>query len=95
MIFRANIGVVAEPDDLPDRMIRALAIQMLRSGVLSPEDIVAASSDADAGGDPVLAHELKCLIAEAAAPSTTEWEADRRRARMRVVASDGGNPQPE
>lgn len=78
--------------ELPERILRALVIQMLRSGTLPQSDIEAAADEAEAEGDDETSHNLRCLLIRASAPRQSEWEAERRRARMRLVPTDGGNP---
>ncbi|MBH0112711.1 hypothetical protein I5E68_07070 [Novosphingobium sp. YJ-S2-02] len=73
---------------LAERMLRAFLIQMMRSEAIDPEDINAAADQLESDGDDEAAHQMRCLILDAAAPSMSEWTADRARARFHTI--DGG-----
>lgn len=73
---------------LADRMLRALLVQLLRADAIDPDDILAASDNLASSGDEEAAHAMRCLIVESLAPEQSEWEADQRRARFRVVSDD-------
>lgn len=75
-------------DDAPpcfaENVLAALIIQMIRSGALAEDDLLAAADTLD---DDESAF-LQALIVEAAAPPLSEWKADRARSRFRVI--EGG-----
>ncbi|BAK66889.1 hypothetical protein SLG_22140 [Sphingobium sp. SYK-6] len=77
---------------LAERMLRALLIQLLKSEAIDPDDIDAAADRLAADGDGEAAHEMRCLIVESMAPEQSDWEADQRRSRFRVVDGDDGKP---
>lgn len=70
-------------DDLTDRMFRALMTQLIRSGVVSPDDVTKAADDVAAAGDDEAAHGLRCLILKAEEQPTSEWLAQKRRRDIR------------
>lgn len=69
-------------------MLRALLIQLLKSDAIDPDDIDAAADRLASSGDEEAAHAMRCLIVESMAPDQSDWEADQRRARFRVVGDD-------
>lgn len=75
---------------LAERMLKALLIQMLRSDAMDPDDITEAADALADAGDEEAAHELRCMIVEAVAPSPSDWQADKARSRFRSI--DGGKP---
>lgn len=72
-------------------LARALIAHLVRRGDLDQIEIDEIAEGLDAAGEPDAAHLCRLAFVEALAPSQSEWEAERRRARMRVI-SDGGNP---
>lgn len=87
------------PGDIGERMFRALCVQLIRSGKLSPQDIEEASQELAAQGDEEAAHSLQCFTLHAAAPSMAEWHAELLAKKKRDYAAylerqrkaDGGN----
>lgn len=84
--------------DISERMLRALVVQQIRAGKIDQQDILEAADELDAEGDEEAAHTMRCLIAHAAAPRTTEWLAEKRRRDIRERTAmlekgppDGGN----
>jgi|GEM_PF-6444829 len=73
-----------------DPAFRAFAISGLKSGAITDDQIVEAAEYATEQGDTDTAHQLMCLIVRANETPASEWTAQQRRGRMRVV-SDGGN----
>jgi hypothetical protein len=76
---------------VPSPLTEALIEQLVRVGVLEAEDIDEMAARLDAGDRREDARAARIAFVQAQAPSDSEWEAERRRARMHVV-SDGGNP---
>lgn len=70
-------------------MVRALLIQLLKSDAIDSDDVLGAADTLDEQGDAEAAHEMRCLIVASLAPDQSDWEADQRRARFRVVGDDG------
>ena len=65
---------------LAEELVSALIVALLRSGVISDDDLLAAeglSEDARAL--------IEALIVEAEAPATAEWKAQKARGRFSVV----------
>lgn len=77
---------------LSERAIFALIRQLIRSDAIDTDDVVAAADELTARGDDSAAFALKALIVESSAPRTSDWQADKRRARFRVIDNDG-NPE--
>lgn len=69
---------------LAEQALAAVLVQMLRSGALSEDDVIAAA----AGLPDEAAHFLKCRIIEASAPTPAEWEAEQARSRFHSI--EGG-----
>lgn len=63
----------------------ALIEQLVRVGVLDADDIGEMAERLEASGDSEDAHLCRAAFVQALAPTQSEWEAERRRARMRVV----------
>lgn len=79
-------------DDLiVDRAFFALLRQLIRSDAIDTDDVIAAADDLRERGDGDAAHALMASIVEAQAPKASDWQAERRRERFRVVTNDG-NP---
>lgn len=76
---------------MPSPLTIALIEQLVRVGVLEADDIDEMASRLEASGDRDDAHQCRTAYVQALAPSASDWEAEQRRARMRVI-SDGGNP---
>jgi len=76
--------------DIPvsERIVGALITQMIRSQVVSTNDVMAAADALEDDGDDDAARVMRAMILRAHAPSQSEWEADRRRNRFHV--HDGG-----
>lgn len=72
-----------------DPAFRAFAISGLKSGAITDDQIVDAAEYAASQGDNDTAHQLMCLILRANETPQAEFEAQKRRDRMRVI--DGGN----
>jgi hypothetical protein len=66
-------------------MILAVTTGMLRKGLLDEADIESMC----AGLDEEAAHQLRCCVLEAAAPSVSDWRADMARKGFRVVENEG------
>lgn len=64
--------------------------QLVRRGDLDADDIDAIATDLEAVNEREAAHLARAAFVEALAPTQSEWEAERRRARMRAVPPDGG-----
>lgn len=83
-------------DDLDPLRIRLsvleeVARELIRSGAITDDMIqtVATRLEADdTESGEIAAHQARMLPIEADAPTRSEWEAERRRARMRVVSED-------
>lgn len=71
----------------------ALLRHLVREGALDADDIGAIAGDLDSRGEQDAAHQVRVALIEAHAPSQSEWEADRRRNRFHVIASDGGKAE--
>lgn len=69
------------PPCLAEEVVVALLTQLLRKGLIDEDDLEAMC----AGLGEDAAHQIRCCFLEAAAPSQSEWEAERARARFRVV----------
>lgn len=78
---------------ISDRVLLALIRQLIRSDAIDTDDIIAAADDLKARGDDDAAFVLMATIVEAHAPSQSDWEAERRRGRFRVVETRDGNPE--
>lgn len=71
-----------------DAATRALIVQMIRIGALSEDDVRAMHADLSRAGEGDAATQVGLCLAEAIAPNASDWEADSRRARFRVVEGD-------
>jgi hypothetical protein len=71
-----------------DPISLALIRHLCRDGSLDGAGIDQIAADLDADGLSDEAHAVRCQMLQAAAPSQSEWEAERRRSRMGLV-SDG------
>jgi hypothetical protein len=69
----------------------ALIRQLCRAGALDAAEIEAIAAALEADGAPDDAHLVRCEMLNAVAPTQSEWEAEQRRGRMRIVPPDGGN----
>lgn len=67
--------------DPAEEIVMALIVQLLRRGLIEPSDIEAMGE----GLSEEAAHLANCAVVEAAAPSQSEWQAERARSRFRVV----------
>lgn len=74
--------------DLSERMLRAFVTHSMRSGSIDRDDITKLADDLEAEGDEESAHQFRAMIVQSHAPSTADWLAEKRRARMRGI--DGG-----
>jgi hypothetical protein len=76
--------------DIPvsERIVGALITQMIRSGMIPDDDVIAAADALEESGDEDAARVMRAMILYAHAPSQTDWEAERRRNRFHV--HDGG-----
>lgn len=72
-----------------DTATTALFVEMLRTGALDEDVVVAAAEECEAAGDAMAAHELRCLIVTAVSTPATEAAKQRKRAGFRTI--DGGN----
>lgn len=75
---------------MADPLTVALIEQLVRSGTLGADDIDDMAARLEAEGDTESARAARAAFVRASAPSQSEWEAQRRRARIRAVP-DGGN----
>lgn len=76
--------------DLSERMLSAFLAQMIRAEAIDPDDIAEAAERLDKAGDEEAAHALRCIIVEASAPDQSDWQAEQRRNRFRVVDGPEG-----
>ena len=79
--------------DVPvsERVVMALVTQMIRSNLVSTNDIMAAADALEEDGDEDAARVMRATILYAHAPSQSEWEADRARRRFHTI--DGGKSE--
>ena len=70
-------------------LIMALGIALCRAGVLDMEDIESAAKDLEKIGKLDAARFIRVMPMMAAAPTESEWNAERHRRRFRLL--DGGN----
>lgn len=87
------------PQSLEAELFSSVIVMMLRKGIISRDDMAEVAEEferrADEHGEgeakerlEQLAHLASCLILEAAAPPVSEWRADQRRSRFRVIESN-------
>jgi len=69
--------------------IVALFTLMIRNGIIDDDTVIDAVEDMEAVGKPMAAHQLRCLLIEAAAPSHAERRQLAVRASLKAI--DGGN----
>lgn len=74
------------PPPLAEELFTALAAGLIRKGLLDESDIEAMC----AGLTEDAAHQLRCCLIEAAAPTQSEWAAEQARRGFRVIRNDGG-----
>jgi hypothetical protein len=74
--------------DISERMLGAFLIQMMRTGAVDETDIAEAAEALDAKGDEDAAHAMRCLILRANETPDSEWQAQQRRDRFRVIDPD-------
>ena len=88
---QAAITGIFAPVAPSDRLTLALMAQLRETGALSDEDLAAIADRVDGAGevDADLAHRVRCVAIEAAAPAPADWEAARRRERFTVVEKGG------
>lgn len=79
--------------DLSQRMLTAFLVQMIRAEAVDPDDIIEAADNLEKAGDEEAAHAMRCLILRANETPASEWEAEQRRNRFRVVEPEGYKPQ--
>lgn len=72
-----------------EHVLTAVLVQMIRSGTLAPDDLERITQDLDDDGRAF----IDAMIVKAAAPSQSEWEAGRRRARFSIVPDGGKKPE--
>lgn len=72
-----------QPVTIAEEVVAALVIGLLRRGVIDESDIreMAQGLSDEAG------HLLNALVVEAAAPTQSDWSAEQRRKRFRLVPS--------
>lgn len=68
----------------------ALMAHLVKRGDLDADEIEDMATALEGAGKPVAARLCRASFIQAIAPTQSEWEAERRRARFEVV-SDGGN----
>jgi len=71
-----------------ERMFAAFLTQMMETGAVDQDDIVAAADRLDAVGDGEAAHGLRHIVFEAISPSASERIAESARARFHSI--EGG-----
>ena len=76
--------------DLAERMLSAFLAQMIRAEAVDPDDMAEAWESVDRAGDKEAGHALRCIIVEATAPDQSDWQAEQRRNRFRVVDGPEG-----
>jgi len=74
-----------------DPIALALIQHLVRTEQFDADDIASIAELLEAKGRSAEAHLVMVQMVEAAAPSQSEWEADQRRSRFRVIKADGGN----
>lgn len=79
--------------DLSERMLSAFLVQMIKAEAVDPDDIAEAADTLEGQGDEEAAHAMRCIILEAASPSPSDWQADQRRNRFRVIDSEAGKTE--
>jgi hypothetical protein len=83
-------------NEVAEDMLLGLTTALVRKGVLDATDIAAAAADIEAAGTEsakVAAHLLRLAVVEAASPDQSDWDAQRRRAGMHLVADGGNKPK--
>lgn len=80
-------------DDEPcsDPLADAILAHLIRKGILEEADAVEIADRLDAMGEESAAHMARCAIVRAREPSQADWEAERRRSKLRLITPDGGN----
>jgi hypothetical protein len=68
-----------------EELVLAMATGLLRKGLIDETDI----EDMCAGLSEDVAHQLRCCVLEASAPSQAEWAAGQARERFRVIEGGG------
>jgi len=68
--------------------MRAIIVQMIRSGKLSYDDIVSASDELRREGDDDAAHNLTAYWVMSLAEPASHYEAEVRRGQFRVIDPD-------
>lgn len=82
-----------EPETLAERMLRAVLVQLLKSGKIDESDLFEAADALEGDGDGEAAYQLRILPVEAAATPQSEWVAEQRRSTMRIVPNGGNDSQ--
>jgi len=75
---------------LAERMLRAFLKQMIKTEAVDPDDMVEVVEALQKAGDEEAAHAMAALIVEAHAPEQSDWQAERARARFRVIDGPEG-----
>ena len=73
---------------MEEAAIVALLTTMIRNGLIDDGTILDAAEECEANGQPMAAHQIRCLIIEAGAEPATER--NRAAARARLTPIDGG-----
>lgn len=76
---------------LTERVMNALVVQLIKSGVIDPDDVIEAADGLDEGGDTDAGHALRCLLLYASAAADDESPAVRARARFQSI--EGGKSE--
>jgi len=74
--------------NVSEAILRALVVQMIRSGKLSHADIVSASDELRREGDEDAAHNLAAYWVMSLAEPASHYEAEVRRGQFRVIDPD-------
>ena len=75
---------------MAQHLARALIATLLRKGLLTEADVIEMAKGLRDRDLEASAHSAMLAIAEAAAPSVSEFEAQQRRRHIRLI--DGGDP---
>lgn len=80
-------------DDQPcsDPLSGALLAHLIRKGVLDESDAIEIADKLEEMDEPEAAHQARCAWLRANEPSQSDWQAEQRRNRFRVIEADGGN----
>ena len=71
-------------------LVLALIRRLHGEGALDDSDLAAIADEVDSAReeDAEAAHQVRCIGIEAAAPSQSDWKAERARSRFRVIEGD-------